>query len=69
MAFVTGDDGHVYLAISPQPTLLSTFSSFICVLSGADVDRCVLFCFHIVPMTIVIVEHQRAKKKIITLIS
>ncbi|KAF8552893.1 hypothetical protein OG21DRAFT_1510884 [Imleria badia] len=37
MTFVVGDKDHVYLAIPS--------SSFICVLSGADVDRCVLFSF------------------------
>lgn len=50
-----------YLAILPNsPSTLSTSSSFICVLSGADVDRWFFFAFHIVPMTNVIVENQPA---------
>lgn len=40
------DFGHVYLAILLNPpSILSTSSSFFCVLGGADVDRCVRFCF------------------------
>ncbi|KAF8420969.1 hypothetical protein L210DRAFT_3573777 [Boletus edulis BED1] len=58
VTLVVGDEDHVYLAISPTPpSILSTLS---CVLSGADVDRCVLFfAFHIVPMT----NCDRRKKK------
>ena len=46
MTFVVVDKDHVYLANPPTlPFILSTSSSFICVLSGADVDRRFLFCF------------------------